>query len=227
MKTLGLIGGTSWHATVEYYRLINTLVSQKIGAQANPELLVYSINVELMRRGDGDEINAKYLEVSKTLQNAGAEGIVICANTPHMTYEYVQPEIDIPILHIATATGKEATSKGIKRLGLLGTKPTMQGDFISKILAEVFAIETFVPEDIERCHSYIADELTQGKFTEEAKHFYHTQIELLKEKGADGIILGCTELPILMEHEEAALPMLSTTHLHAQMAADFILGRKV
>lgn len=227
MKTLGLIGGTSWHATVEYYRLINTLVSQKIGAQANPELLLYSINVEVMRRGDEDEINAKYLEVSKTLQNAGAKGIVICANTPHMVYDDVQPKIDIPILHIATATGKEAKLKGLKKLGLLGTKPTMQGDFISKILAEDFAIETLVPEDIERCHSYIADELTQGKFTDEAKHFYHTQIELLKEKGADGIILGCTELPMLMENEEAALPMLSTTYLHAQMASDFILDTKV
>ncbi|RZS93297.1 aspartate/glutamate racemase family protein [Aquimarina brevivitae] len=224
MKTLGLIGGTSWHATVEYYRLINTLVANEIGAQANPELLLYSLNVEVMRKGDDDEINAKYLEVSQTLQEAGAEAIVICANTPHMVYEYVQPKIKIPILHIASATGKEAANKGLKKLGLLGTKPTMQRDFISNVLATDFGIQTLLPKDLEQCHKYIADELTQGKFTAEAKEFYKQQIELLKTQGADGIILGCTELPILMKNEATVLPLLSTTDLHAQMAVDFILG---
>lgn len=103
MKTLGMIGGTSWHSTIVYYRLINELVGEKIGPQANPPLIVHSINIELMREQDKEKINAKYLDVSQKLQNAGAEAIIICANTPHMTYEFVQPKIDIPILHIADA----------------------------------------------------------------------------------------------------------------------------
>lgn len=108
MKTLGMIGGTSWHSTIVYYRLINELVGKKIGIQGNPPLIIYSINIELMREQETEKINAKYLDVARKLDQADAEAIVICANTPHMTYEYVQPQIDIPILHIADAVGTEA-----------------------------------------------------------------------------------------------------------------------
>jgi len=226
MKTLGMIGGTSWYSTVVYYRLINELVGNKIGPQGNPPLIIHSINIELMREQDREKINAKYLDVSRKLDQAGAEAIVICANTPHMTYEFVQPKIDIPILHIADAVGIEAKRLGLKKLGLLGNRPTMTGNFIPKILNSKYGIETIIPEVrfIGQAHDYISKELTQGKFTDKAKDFFKTQIELLMANDADGIILGCTELPLLIKQQEVDIPKLATTDLHAQMAVDFILS---
>ena len=226
MKTLGLIGGTSWHSTIAYYRLINQFVGEKIGTQANPPLILHSINIELMREQDVDKINAKYLEVSQKLEKAGAEAIVICANTPHMAYDYVQPKIGIPILHIAEATAKEAKRLGLKKLGLLGNRPTMTGNFIPGMLKSKFGIETIIPEadHIMQCHHYVSNELTQGKFTEAAKQFFIAQIKGLVAKGADGIILGCTELPLLIKEGDVAIPLLATTDLHTQMAVEFILG---
>lgn len=226
MKTLGLIGGTSWHATIEYYSQINRKVGEVIGKQANPELIIYSINIELMREQNKEKIQAKYLEVSKKLQEAGAEGIIICANTPHMIYDYVQPKIDIPILHIGIAAGRAAQDAGLKTLGLLGNKPTMTGKFIPSVLENDFGMKVIIPEgdDLDQSHHYVSKELTQGTFSDEAKAFYLNQIKELKRRGADGIILGCTELPILLKGIDADLPMLATTDLHIEMAVNFILG---
>lgn len=226
MKTLGMIGGTSWHSTIEYYKQINKGVGEIIGTQANPQLIIYSINIELMREQDKDKINTKYLDVSRKLQQAGAEAIIICANTPHMAYPYVQPKIEIPILHIAEATGEEATQIGLQKLGLLGNKPTMTGQFIPEILASNYSIETIIPDkpDIEQAHHFVSGELTQGIFSREARAFFLQQMDLLKNKGAEGIILGCTELPILFKDTDYNLPLLSTTQLHVDMAVNFILS---
>ena len=226
MKTIGLIGGTSWHSSVVYYKLINQLVGAKIGTQANPQLILFSINIELMREQNREKINAKYLEVAIKLQVAGAQAIVICANTPHMVYDHVQPLIDIPILHIADATGQEASRLSLKKLGLLGNRPTIGGDFITSRLRSNFSIETIKPdaEVWDRSHYFISRELTQGIFSEKAKRFYIDQIEQLQSKGAQGVILGCTELPMLIKQDEVAIPLLATTQLHAEMAVDFILG---
>ncbi len=226
MRTLGLIGGTSWHSTMAYYRMINEGVGAVIGTQGNPELIIYSINIEIMREQDRDKINAKYLEVSQKLIGAGAEAILICANTPHMAYEFVQPKIDIPILHIADATGGAARELGLKKLGLLGNRPTMTGAFIPGILKDNYGIETLIPEPhcIPRAHQYVSEELTRGIFTEKARGFFKKQIEMFKARGADGVILGCTELPLLLKDGDSPLPSLPTTDLHAQMAIDFILG---
>lgn len=224
MKTLGMIGGTSWHSTIEYYRLINQIAAKKIGEHANPPMIIHSINIELMREQNKEKINATYLETSLKLQEAGALAIVICANTPHMVYGYVQPKIDIPILHIADATGKEAQKLGLKTLGLLGNRPTMTGDFIPEVLKTNYNIGTIIPEtdDIPQAHHYVSAELTQGIFSDAAKEFFLEQIRLLEAKGAEGIILGCTELPLLIKQAEVDLPILATTDLHAQMAVDFI-----
>lgn len=226
MKKIGLIGGTSWHSTIVYYRLINEMVGEKIGDQANPELLIYSLNVELMREHNVDKINQKYLEISQLLQDAGAEALLICANTPHLVYDFVQPKIEIPILHIADAVGEKARDLNLKKLGLLGTRPTMTGDFISSPLKKKYGMETIIPDNeyIDRNHQYISKELTKGVFSQEAKQFYLEQMRLLQSKGAEGVILGCTELPMLLEQKDFELPLLATTDLHAQMAADFILG---
>ena len=226
MKTLGLIGGTSWHSTIEYYRLINNLVGKKIGTQANPPLIIHSINIELMREQNKEKINAKYLDVAQKLEQAGAKAIVICANTPHMVYSYVQPKINIPILHIADATGKQAKKLGLRKLGLLGNKPTMTGSFIPEILKSNYEVDTIIPEvqGLSQAHQYVSKELTQGLFTDKANHFFLTQIDLLVKRGAQGIILGCTELPLLIKQDKVKIPLLTTTDLHAQMAVDFILS---
>lgn len=225
MKTIGLIGGTSWHSTIAYYKLINELVGEKIGTQGNPPLIIHSINIEIMREQDAEKINVKYLDVSRKLEQSGAEAIVICANTPHMAYQYVQPKIGIPILHIADATGKEAQRLGLRKLGLLGNRPTMTGNFISCILKTNYGIETIIPEAhcIGQAHDYVSKELTQGQFTEKAKQFFLTQIKMLEVQGADGIVLGCTELPLLIKETEVDIPLLATTNLHVQTAVDFIL----
>jgi aspartate racemase len=226
MKTLGMIGGTSWHSTLEYYKLINELAAKKMGNQANPPLIIHSINIEVMRGQQKEKINAKYLETALKLQNAGADAIIICANTPHMAYNYVQPKINIPILHIAEATGREARKKNLQKLGLLGNKPTMTGDFIKNYLHENFNISTIIPEAqyINQAHNYVSKELTRGIFSESAKDFFSNQIKLLKAQGAEGIILGCTELPLLIKQEEVSVPLMATTNLHAQMGVDFIFG---
>ncbi|MEO9482459.1 MAG: amino acid racemase [Ekhidna sp.] len=226
MKTLGMIGGTSWFSTIEYYRLINEQVGKRIGTSGNPPLILHSINIELMRRQDKEEINAKYLDVSLKLQQAGAEAIIICANTPHMVYPYVQPKIDIPILHIAEATGNEAAKKGLKKLGLLGNRPTMTGNFIPSILSDQFKIQTIIPdeENLGQAHDYVSKELTQGIFSDEARGFFLKQMHLLQRKGAEGIILGCTELPLLIKKTDFNIPLLPTTELHVKMAVDFILS---
>lgn len=226
MKTLGMIGGTSWHSTIEYYKGINEGVGERIGTQGNPPLIIHSINIELMREQNKQKINAKYLDVSKKLQQAGAEAIIICANTPHMAYPYVQPRIGIPMLHIAEATGQEAEKHGLETLGLLGNKPTMTGRFIPDVLKEKFSIETVIPdnEHLDQAHFYVSKELTQGIFSPEAKAFFLEQMDALRTKGAEGIILGCTELPILFKDTDYKVPLLSTTELHVKMAVEFILG---
>ncbi|MGY6522680.1 MAG: aspartate/glutamate racemase family protein [Mongoliitalea sp.] len=227
MKTLGLIGGTSWHSTIEYYRLIHEYASQFLDPSQNPNLLIYSQNIQLMREQDIPKINKTYLEIAHKLECAGAEAILICANTPHMVYKYVQPKITIPILHIAEAIGREAASHGLKRLGLLANKPTSKGSFIPDYLHEKFGMETIVPaeEVITQSHHYISTELTQGIFSVESKAFYLEQIQSLAVAGADGVILGCTELPLLITQEESPIRLISTTQLHAQMAVDFIFGK--
>lgn len=225
MNLLGMIGGTSWHSTIEYYRLLNELVGDKIGTQQNPPLLLYSLNVKLMRENDSEKIKNSYLEIAQKLESVGAKAIVICANTPHMVYDFVQPKINVPILHIADAVAKEAKQKSYKKLGLLGTRPTMQGDFLQGRLRDKHQIETLIPADnfIDETHRFISEELTQGKFTDTAKKFYLEQMQLLKERGAEAIILGCTELPMLIKEKDTEIPLLDTTKLHAEMATEFIL----
>ena len=226
MKTLGLIGGTSWYSTIEYYRFINELAAEKMGTQGNPPMIIYSLNIELMREQNWDKINDAYLNIVKKLTCAGAEAIVICANTPHQVYNYVQPRIKIPILHIADAVGEEAKKHNLTKLGLLGNRPTMTKGFIQERLTKKFNIETIIPNEefLDTSHKYVSKELTQGKFTEEAKAFYLDQIKQLQDRGAEGVILGCTELPLLIDQKDIDIPLLATTNLHAQMAVDFLFS---
>ncbi len=226
MKTLGLIGGTSWHSTIEYYRYINEMINSQFDPPQNPPLLIYSLNVDLMRRGDWEEINQAYLDISLNLQRAGAKAIVICANTPHKVCPFVAPKLGIPFIHIANAVGEEAKRLGLKKLGLLGTIPVMEEDFISGYLSKEFQIQTIIPDKRKRVqiHRTIANELTQGKFEPATKQFILSEMENLKTQEAEGIILGCTELPMLIKPKDFDLPLLDTTYLHAKKAVDFILS---
>lgn len=226
MRTLGMIGGTSWHSTIEYYRLINQGVGERIGHHLNPPLILYSINIAVMRAQNWEAINQTYLETARKLETAGAEAIVICANTPHKVYDHVQPKIGIPILHIAESIGQKAQEHALKSLGLLGTRPVVTEAFIPSYLKDNFEIQTLIPDDafIAPSHNYIANELTQGTFSTEAREFYTDQIKRFKEKGAGGVILGCTELPMLLAGEDAPLPLIETTQLHARSAVEFILS---
>lgn len=224
MRLLGMIGGTSWHSTIEYYKFINQLVCEKAGPHQNPPLLLYSLTVEIMKEGDWDIIVAEYLKICQKLEAAGAEGIIICANTPHNIYNQVQPKLNIPILHIGDAVIKEAKFRNFETLGFLGTKPTLTLPFLKSRIEEK-GISCLIPEekDIAENHRFIAEELTQGKFTEEAKKFFLQQIEKLKDQGADAILLGCTELPMLINQKGVGIPLLDTTYLHSKMASEFIL----
>jgi aspartate racemase len=224
MKLLGLIGGTSYHSTLEYYRDINAKVADQLGGSQNPELLLYSINIDVMRRQDEDEINQTYLRVAKTLEQSGAEALLICANTPHMAVDFVQPKIGIPFLHIGDAVAKDSKKYNFKKLLLLGNKPTMTKGFLKDYLTSKHRLEIVIPDetDIEKSHHFVSKELTQGKFTEEAKTFYKELI-ITFENEVDAVILGCTELPILLKNETTKLPFLATTDLHIQMAVDFII----
>lgn len=221
-----MIGGTSWHSTIEYYRLINTLASERIGTQGNPYLLLYSQNIELLREQNKEKIDRAYLDIALKLQTAGAQAIVICANTPHMVYDFVAPQIDIPILHIADPVGKKAQALGMQKLGLLGNKPTMTRGFMQSYLKEHFSIDLLIPEgpDIDQSHHYVSKELTQGKFTDAARDFYFKQMRALQARGAEGIILGCTELPILIEEKDIDMPLFATTQLHVERAVAFIFS---
>lgn len=225
MKKLGLIGGTSYHSTIDYYRMINEKVGDIVGHNQNPELLLYSLNIALMRSGDQEKIKREYLRISKELISIGAEGILICANTPHLVYEFVQAKIEVPILHIGQAIGAYAQKNNFKNLGLFATKPTVKIGFLENFIKEKYDLEVTLPdeENIDKIHSYISNELTQGIFSDEAKSYFKQQMKVLKEKGADAMILGCTELPILIKQDESDFQLIDTTGLHVDLAVNFIL----
>lgn len=191
----------------------------------NPPLLLYSLNVQLMREQQEKAIKEAYLEIALKLKKAGAEALIICANTPHLVYDWVQPQISIPILHIAQAIANKAKEAGYRNLGLLGTLPTMQGKFLSEPLKQM-GISCRVPgqQTQQLIHQLIARELTQGRFLESTRDYFLEQVLTLQKEGADAVILGCTEIPMLIDQKNTSVPLLDTTGLHAEMAVKFILG---
>lgn len=225
MKRLGLIGGTSYHSTLQYYKAINAQVIEQNATHSNPELLLYSITMDVMRRQEQEEINSVYLNAAKKLQEAGAEAIVICANTPHMAVEFVQPQLEIPFLHIGDSIGNEAVQHNFKKLLLLGNRPTITKAFLKDYLIEKYNLEVIIPEEeaIEKSHYFVSDELTKGIFSKEAKVFYKELIEK-HQNTIDAAILGCTELPILLKDESSKTPFIKTTDLHIQTAVEFIFS---
>jgi len=229
MKKFGLIGGTSWHSTVEYYSMINYYVNEFYGNNTNPPLHLANLNQreihDLQEKGNWDRIAEIYISAARELESIGAEGIAFCANTPHKIYEEVQREISVPILHIADAVGEYIQSSGYTRVGLLGTRFTMEEAFIRQRLSDAFGIETLVPGKQDRQHIQegLHRDLVMGNFPEELQYFFLEVIDRLREQGAQAVILGCTEFPLLLEDCTSRIPHVDSLACHVEAIVNFIM----
>jgi len=226
MKIIGLIGGTSWHSTIEYYRIINETVNKRVGNSSSARILLYSLDfgeiVALTERGDWDRIAAILSDAAKRLEIAGADCILLCANTMHINAEKVQAAINIPLIHVADVTLKAAQDNNCQAVLLLGTKHTMLSPFyFSRFNAN--GIKIFVPDknDMELINATIYNEFGKGIFLPKTKKLYLDIIHKFIPMGVDGVILGCTEIPLLLKQEDCTIPLFDTTQLHAVSAVDF------
>lgn len=232
MKTIGLIGGLSWESTTDYYRYINTLVKEKMGGLHSAKCLLYSFDFEeivaLQKAGHWEKATELMINAAKTLEAGGADVVLICTNTMHKMAKEVQASLSIPLLHIAEVTGNKAKEAGLKKVGLLGTMFTMEHAFYKETLLDQ-GIETIVPEKEEResVHHIIFDELCKGIILPESKKTYIRIIEKLIDQGAEGVILGCTEIPLLIKQEDSSIPLFDTTFLHAKAAVSFALTKEL
>jgi aspartate racemase len=229
IKTIGLIGGTSWVSTVEYYRIMNRLVNERLGGLHSASILMHSIDfAEFKARADQNQwsdIAAIFSGIAARLETAGADCLVLGSNTTHMIADVVQQSIRIPLIHIADATAAEIQKRNIREVGLLGTRFTMEQPFFAERLSR-FGITVRVPERTERdfIHASIFGELTRGEFREETKRRYFEIMDALEQKGAEGLIFGCTEIPLLIEQDESRLPVFDTTFIHSRAAVEFALN---
>jgi len=230
VKTLGLIGGTTWHSTVDYYRLINQGVQDRMGGHSSASMVMVSVDFApvqaLQDRGDWTELGRLMVRAAKTLEGAGAEAIVICANTMHQLAPDIEAAVRLPILHIADAAAAAVKARGLTSVGLLGTRFTMEMDFYRGRLEKEHGLKVLVPEAAEReiVHQVIYDELGRGIVREESRRAYIEIIEKLVRHGAQGVILGCTEIPLLIKEKDSPVPVFDTTALHAAAAVDFALA---
>ena len=224
-----MIGGISWVSTVDYYRFINTGVNEKLGGLNFAECMIYSFNYADIKKNndanDWDRTFAMLSEASLHMKNAGAEAIVLCANTMHLIADRLQEKIGIPVIHIALATANAIGEKQVKKVGLLGTRFTMERDFFTSKLEEK-SIEVIIPDEEDRAfiHYTIFEELGRGVLLEESRQRYISIINKLIERGAGGIILGCTEIPLLIKQEDVSVPVFDTTLIHSKAAVEFIVG---
>ncbi|MEL1135599.1 aspartate/glutamate racemase family protein [Desulfitobacterium sp. THU1] len=228
MKIIGLIGGMSWESSAEYYRIINEEVKQRLGGLHSAKCVLYSVDFEEIEvcQSDGEWDKAAQIltEAARSLEAAGADFILICTNTMHKVTNEIQAGIHIPIMHIADITAQQVLAKEIKTVGLLGTKYTMEQDFYkSRLVAK--GIKVLIPKDADReiVNTVIYNELCLGQIVDESRAKYKSIIEDLIEQGAEGIVLGCTEIGLLVKPEDSTVPLFDTTLLHAIGAVGFAL----
>lgn len=225
MKTIGLIGGMSWESSAEYYRIINEEIKKKLGGLHSAKCLLYSVDFKEIEHyqsvGAWDKAGEALGQVARSLEKAGADFIVICTNTMHKVLGYIQEMITIPILHIADATAEQIIRQDIRSVGLLGTKYTMEQDFYKSRIAS-HDINVIVPDDDERelINNIIYQELCLGEIKQSSKNIYKKIINNLVDRGAEGIILGCTEIGLLVKAEDSKVPLFDTTLIHAQKAVN-------
>ncbi len=228
MKVIGLIGGISWKSTAEYYQILNTEINKRLGGVHSAEILMYSFDFDEIdqfnRNQDFEGAGIRLAEVAGKLEQGGAGLLLLCANTAHMSADKVKAAVKIPLIHIADATGKEIVRMGCKKVLLLGTRFTMEGDFISGKLRNDYGLEVVVPEkeDRDSIHDIIYKELVIGAIRDTSHKLLVNIINNHPE--VDGVILGCTELPLIIRPEDTKLPLFNTTALHAKAAADFALS---
>jgi aspartate racemase len=229
MKTIGLIGGMSWESSAEYYKIINETVKKRLGGLHSATLIMYSVDFEdiekLQHAGEWDKATEFMVDAAQKVERGGADFVLICTNTMHKMADEVQHALNIPLLHIADATAAEIKAHNMNRVGLLGTRFTMEEDFYKKRLQENHGITTIIPEGDERTivHDIIYDELCCGEIRESSRETYKIIIEHLIKRGAEGIILGCTEIPLLVSQKDSPVPVFDTTRIHAEAAVTLAL----
>ena len=230
MKTIGLIGGMSWESSIEYYRIINQTVRAKLGGVHSAKSVLVSVDfaeVEaLQRAGQWEEATQLLILTAQQVERAGADFILICTNTMHKMADAVQSHLHVPLLHIADATAQQVRARGLKKIGLLGTKFTMEEDFYKDRLQARHGLEVLIPPPLERdlVHRVIYDELVRGQIEPASKMRYLEIIRNLVNNGAEGIILGCTEIGLLVQAADVAVPIFDTTHIHAVAAVEYALA---
>ncbi len=229
MKTIGLVGGMSWESSLEYYRIINQAVKEKLGGFHSAELVMYSVDFaeveDLQHKGEWDRLGEILAGAFRRVEAAGADFALMATNTMHRVYDGVRAAVRIPILHIADVTGQAIAGRGLTRVGLLGTRFTMEQDFYRGKLARDFGLEVLVPGEDERraIHTILYDELCLGRIDESSREAFRRIIAGLEARGAQGVILGCTEIPLIVKQKDYALPLFDTTELHARAAVDLAL----
>ena len=230
MKTIGLIGGLSWESSVEYYRIINETVRARLGGLHSADCLMYSFNFAeieaLQAAGDWDTATHRMIAAARQIERGGADCIVICSNTMHQMADDVQNAVDIEVVHIADATAQAIHRQGLTKIGLLGTRYTMEQDFYKGRLVNTHNLDVLIPDDSGRTivHDIIYDELVKGLVKDDSRTAYQQVIQDLVDAGAQGIILGCTEIELLISQpDHSPVPTFPTTYLHAVASVDWAL----
>ena len=230
MKTIGLLGGMSWESTLSYYKEINEAVRRELGSLHSAKIAMFSVDFQeietLQHQGKWEETGVILGEASKSIQVGGADFLVICTNTMHKVAPQIETAIDIPILHIADATAEQMVEDGIKAVGLLGTAFTMEQDFYKKRVEDKYKIEVLVPNQPDRAivHDIIYQELCLGKVEGDSREQYRRIIEDLSSSGAEAVILGCTEIALLVNSTQTSVKLYDTTQIHAQKAVEWALS---
>jgi aspartate racemase len=228
-KTIGLIGGMSWESSAVYYKIINQEVKRILGGVHSCQSLMYSVDFEeiatLQHHGEWNKLGEMMADAARILENGGADFIILCTNTMHKLADKISESVKIPLIHIADAIAEEIKNKNVKRVGLLGTKFTMEQDFLKGRLIDNHGIETIIPnkEQIAIVHKIIYEELVKGIITEESRQAYLAIINDLVDKGAEGIILGCTEISLLVTSKDTSHILFDTTEIHAKKAVELSL----
>jgi aspartate racemase len=232
MKTIGVIGGMSWESSTEYYKLLNRHAKARLGGHHNARSLMLTVDfapIEANQRaGDWTALGQQMADAARQLERGGADLVMLATNTMHRVYESIEQAIAVPFLHIADPTGAALRAAGIERVGLLGTRYTMEQTFYTGRLRERHGLETLIPDEAERAdvHRIIYDELCHGNVNDASRAVYQRVIESFATRGAQAVILGCTEITLLIKPEDSALPVFDTTALHAQAAVEWAIDSK-
>jgi len=233
MKTIGLIGGMSWESTVPYYRIINETVRERLGGFHSAKIILYSVDfheIEILQHsGAWDEAGRMLAQAARSLEAAGADFIVLCTNTMHKVANFIERAVSIPLFHIADPTAQEIKQAGLNRVGLLGTRFTMEQEFYRGRLRDQHHLDVLIPDDADRgvVHKIIYEELCLGLVRDASRAEYRRIIQRLVDQGAQGVILGCTEISMLVGQSDSPVPLFDTTAIHASKAAEWALTEEV